>query len=95
LVTKTLNRPDARLLFAASLTLQAVAAILLVVGMAYPAFADMAGLSNALKRVRGWTELGGRLSARAGEVSFTAILADDRELMGELIYYIQPRRIPS
>lgn len=80
--------------FAASLALHSVIAIGLAAGVIYPALADHLGLANALKRVRGWDRLGAEIARRANEGQYTAILADDRELMGELIFYAAPRSIP-
>ena len=77
-----------------SLALNVIVAVILPVGMAVPAVADGLWLGNALKRVRGWDELGRTVAARLEARPYSAILANDRELMGELIYYAEPRRIP-
>ena len=94
LVVEAMLAQGRRIAFTASLFLHTIAAVVLVAGVAVPGLADLAGASNGLKRVRAWDELGGALSLRASAAPYTAILADDRELMGELIYYIQPRRQP-
>jgi 4-amino-4-deoxy-L-arabinose transferase-like glycosyltransferase len=94
LVVHGLLSSGRRVLFAGSLYFHVLVAGVLMVGIAEPALADLAHLSNGLKRVRGWTELGGRISMRATEAPYTAILSDDRELMGELIFYVRPRRVP-
>ena len=94
LVIEAMLAQNRRIAFTSSLYLHVIAAVVLVAGVAAPGLADIAGASNALKRVRGWGELGGALSLRASEAPYTAVLADDRELMGELIYYILPRRVP-
>jgi 4-amino-4-deoxy-L-arabinose transferase-like glycosyltransferase len=94
LIVDALITQNRRILFAASLNLHVIAAILMIAGVADPALADAVGMSNALKRVRGWGELGADLSLRASAAPYTAILADDRELMGELIYYLDPRSVP-
>lgn len=49
------------------------------------ALADRLGLSNAVKRVRGWQAQGEFVRERAA--GYDAILVDDRELMSALLYY--------
>lgn len=49
------------------------------------AFADALGLSNAVKRVRGWPEQGAYVRLQAE--GYDAILVDDRELIASLLYY--------
>jgi 4-amino-4-deoxy-L-arabinose transferase-like glycosyltransferase len=94
LVTAALIGQGRRILFAASLNLHVIAAVLMIAGDAYPGLADIAGFSNGLKRVRGWADLGGKIALPLSAAPYTALLADDRELMGELIYYATPRRVP-
>jgi 4-amino-4-deoxy-L-arabinose transferase-like glycosyltransferase len=81
-------------LLRASLALHIVVAVVLPTGLALPALADGLGLGNAVKRVRGWEELGRVVAARLEARDYTAVLATDRELMGELLYYVKPRRVP-
>jgi 4-amino-4-deoxy-L-arabinose transferase-like glycosyltransferase len=97
LVVNALLVSGRRRLFAASLYLHVTVAVVFMVGIAAPVLADMtqsAVLTNGLKRVRGWSDLGGRVAMRSTEAPYTAILADDRELMGELLFYVRPRSIP-
>jgi 4-amino-4-deoxy-L-arabinose transferase-like glycosyltransferase len=97
LVVNALLVSGRRRLFAGSLYFHIVVAAVLMVGVAAPAladFIDFAPISNGLKRERAWPELGGRIAIRAANASYTAILCDDRELMGELLFYVRPRRIP-
>ncbi len=49
------------------------------------ALADQLGLSNAVKRARGWQAQGEFVRERAA--GYDAILVDDRELMSALLYY--------
>ena len=49
------------------------------------ALADQLGLSNAVKRLRGWDETGA--AVRTAAAPFDAIVVDDRELMASLLYY--------
>ncbi len=83
-----------KLLLRLSLALHVIVAVILPVGAAVPALADGLGLGNVMKRLRGWDELGRAVAGRLGERAYTAILTGDRELMGELLYYAQPRQIP-
>jgi 4-amino-4-deoxy-L-arabinose transferase-like glycosyltransferase len=83
-----------RLLLKYSLALHVIVAVILPVGIAVPALADGLGLGNAMKRVRGWEALGRAVAGRLHERSYTAVLASDRELMGELLYYARPRQVP-
>lgn len=69
----------------ASTAFHSTIAIIFMIGYANFAIADSFGLSNALKRLRGWEELGETTSRAA--VGYDAILSDDRELMSELLYY--------
>ncbi|MEL6112014.1 MAG: glycosyltransferase family 39 protein [Pseudomonadota bacterium] len=46
---------------------------------------DGLGLSNAVKRVRGWEIQGARVAEVAA--SYGTVMADDRELTGQLLYY--------
>lgn len=77
-----------------SFGLHAIVAVILPLGMAMPALADGVGLGNALKRVRGWDALGHAVAGRLEERDYTAVLTTDRALMGELLYYAKPRRVP-
>ena len=82
-------------------TLWAVAGVqglmtaLFVLAMAAPSLADRAGLSNSLKRARGWRQATDAVLARVdaerarGEVS--AIAVDDRFLFNAMSYYGRAR----
>jgi len=83
-----------RVWFSLSTKLHAGIAVLIAVAVAWPGIADYVGLSNAVKRVRGWADIGGQIALKATEVDYSAILATDRELMGELLYYVRPRDMP-
>src|SRR5262249_28408039 len=77
---------------AASLALNLAAAVLLfgtadalaAVGVAVPAKYD------PLHRVRGWRELGAQVSPLLAAHPGLTLLADDRELLASLIYYMRP-----
>lgn len=75
----------------ALLALKASLALHLVIGAGFlaafvnAAFADAVGAAAAFKRLRGWEEQG----AAVAEASkgYDAIMTDDREITGELVYY--------
>ncbi|GAB4519696.1 MAG: glycosyltransferase family 39 protein [Amphiplicatus sp.] len=69
----------------ASAGLNLIACLVFLAGLANFAIADAMGLSGAVKRVRGWGPQGAAVAAAAE--GFDAILVDDRELMGSLLYY--------
>lgn len=94
LVVHWLMQQEYRFWLKGSVGLHAVIAIVIAAGMASPAFADAAGLANGLKRVRGWEPLGRTIARRVATEPYTAILAEDRETMGALIYYARPRAVP-
>ena len=52
--------------------------------------ADALGFAGSFKRLRGWTEHGAATRALAGD--YDAVMADDREILGGLIYYGRPPR---
>ena len=62
-------------------TILAVFAVVIVNASA----ADALGFAGSFKRLRGWSEQGAAVRARAG--AYDAVMADDREIMGGLLYY--------
>jgi 4-amino-4-deoxy-L-arabinose transferase-like glycosyltransferase len=72
----------------ASLGLHLVAGAAFLICFSNAAIADAAGASGLFKRLRGWDAHGQEIAARAA--GFDAILADDREVMGGLLYYARP-----
>lgn len=69
----------------ASACLHLIACFVFLGVLANFAIADAIGLSSAVKRVRGWAPQGAAVAAAAE--GFDAVLVDDRELMGSLLYY--------
>ena len=49
------------------------------------ALIDQSGAGDLIKRVRGWEAQGAEIAARAG--AYDAMVADDREVIGALVYY--------
>ncbi len=72
----------------ASLGLHSLAGAGFLLAFASMPLADAVGASAPFKRLRGWDEHG-REIARLAQ-GYDAILADDREVMGGLLYYARP-----
>lgn len=69
----------------AGVLVHAAAAFVLAVILSNFALADMVGLSNSVKRLRGWERTGAEI--RAAAAPFDAVVVDDRETMASLLYY--------
>jgi len=65
--------------------LTGILSLALAIGLLSFPLIDFLGLSGAIKRVRGWPEQGAFVAFHAG--TYPTIMADDRELTGELLYY--------
>lgn len=85
LVTVWALRARALWAVAANAVFNTCVAAILVAALSDFALVDAVGASNAVKRVRGWPAQGA--AVRAAAAGYDAILVDDRELMGELLYY--------
>jgi hypothetical protein len=70
-----------------------VLAVLWIV-LVRPEFADSIGLGNAFKREEGWRLLGAEVTALSRAAPYDAIVADNRSIAAELLYYARPRRSP-
>lgn len=70
----------------ASAAFHLVIVVIFSAGFINFAIADALGLSNAVKRLRGWETLGAKV--REAAAGYDAVLSDDREVMGELLYYV-------
>lgn len=80
--------------FAVSLGFNGLAALAMLVLFVSPAAVEAAGLANAYKRMHGWRELGKVVVARAEIDRPEAIVADNRSVVAELLYYARPRSVP-
>lgn len=78
---------DKRALIAmkASLVLHSIVGLGFLAAFTSAAFADGVGASAAFKRLRGWEEQGEKIAALSKP--YDAIMTDDREVTGELVYY--------
>lgn len=87
LVSAWMLRAQRAGLMKASLGVHAVLGAVLVASTLSLGFADRIGMSNSLKRVRNWEEQAADILAKAAD--YPAIVVDDRELMGSLLYYLR------
>lgn len=92
LVAAWLVRWSARRTLAVAAISQGAIAALFLSAAAVPAIADAAGLANAFKRARGWSETTARvLDAAAAAAPVDAIAVDDRFLFNTMAYYGRER----
>ena len=92
LVAAWLVRWRARRWLIAALALQTALAAFFLVGVVSPSVADKAGLSNGLKRARGWDETTRLILDRAErEPGLTAIAVNNRFLFYAMSYYGRDR----
>ena len=88
LVAAWLVRWRARRWIEATAALQGTAAGLFLIAAASPTLADRAGLGNAFKRARGWSQTTQAVIDRARATpGLTAIATDDRFLFNAMTYY--------
>jgi 4-amino-4-deoxy-L-arabinose transferase-like glycosyltransferase len=77
----------------ASLALNGLIMLAMMLFVVSPEVAAAAGFANAYKRLQGWRELGETVT-RDSAGGYQAIVTDNRSLMGALLYYARPRSIP-
>ncbi len=91
LAAALLVRWRARWWLGAGIGLQAVLAVVIMLGVTDPTRVDAIGQSNAIKRARGWNEMARQVVQRAQveqiNGGLTAIAVDDRFLFNALSYY--------
>lgn len=78
----------------ASFAIDGVAMVLLWAILVSPAVADHIGLGNAFKREEGWSMLGRAVTAQASKVQYDNIVAANRSIMAEILYYARNAAIP-
>ncbi len=78
---------DRRALIAlkASLALHVAIGLGFLLAFVSAPFADAVGAAGAFKRLRGWEKQGAEIAKASS--AFDAIMTDDREITGELVYY--------
>jgi len=78
----------------ASFALNVSAMVALWIVLLSPGAADTMGIGNAFKREQGWRELGRQVARAASASAYNAIVADNRSIIAELLYYTRPRATP-
>lgn len=78
----------------ASLLINGVAMALLWAILVWPPFADSIGAGNAFKREEGWSTLGNAVAAQARTTSYDDIVAANRSIMAEILYYARSSTTP-
>jgi hypothetical protein len=59
-----------------------------------PSFADRVGQGNAFKREEGWSVLGKAVAAQARTASYDDVVAANRSIMAEILYYARDQSTP-
>jgi 4-amino-4-deoxy-L-arabinose transferase-like glycosyltransferase len=78
----------------ASFAIDGLAMVLLWVILVVPSFAGHIGLGNAFKREEGWSMLGKAVAAQARRMPYDDIVAANRSVMAELLYYARGGSTP-
>ncbi|NHK28584.1 phospholipid carrier-dependent glycosyltransferase [Parvularcula flava] len=92
LVTAWMIRSGRRRLLIGSTAFNAGIGIIALFFVANFAIVDALGLSNAIKRVRDWPDQVAEIEAYAQ--GYPVVVVDDRELMGNILYYMRDSGIP-
>jgi 4-amino-4-deoxy-L-arabinose transferase-like glycosyltransferase len=77
-----------------SFAVDGLAMALLWIILISPSFADHIGLGNAFKREEGWSALGKAVAARARTVKYDDVVAANRSIMAEILYYARDCSTP-
>jgi 4-amino-4-deoxy-L-arabinose transferase-like glycosyltransferase len=78
----------------ASAALHAVAGLAFTIVLLHLPLADALGLSNAVKRLRGWDETAVQVLAAVQAGGHDALLLDDRELAAHLVWELRDEALP-
>ncbi|MEM9421530.1 MAG: glycosyltransferase family 39 protein [Pseudomonadota bacterium] len=87
-----LIRLRARWVLWSSIALHASAGVVFTAGLLSFSFADQLGLSNAVKRLRGWTEQTEQL--RAASKGLDGLIVDEREIAAHLVWEMRDAPFP-
>jgi 4-amino-4-deoxy-L-arabinose transferase-like glycosyltransferase len=77
-----------------SFAMDGIVMLALWIFLVRPDMAEAVGAGNALKREEGWQALGQAVAETARAAPYTAIAADNRSIVAELLYYARPRNVP-
>jgi hypothetical protein len=78
----------------ASFAIDGLAMVMLWIILISPPIADHLGLGNAFKREEGWSVLGRAVEAQAHAASYDNIVAANRSIMAEILYYARGQSTP-
>lgn len=79
---------------ALSFVLDGAVSILIVVLVVRPGVADAVHAGNAFKREEGWRQMGAQVAAVSRKSRYDLIVAENRSVVAELLYYARPRNAP-
>jgi 4-amino-4-deoxy-L-arabinose transferase-like glycosyltransferase len=77
-----------------SFAIDGLAMVILWIVLASPPFADRIGQGNAFKREEGWRKLGDAVTTQAHRTKYDAIVAANRSIMAEILYYARTNSTP-
>jgi hypothetical protein len=77
-----------------SFAVNGAAMLALWIFLVWPAAANVSGVGNAFKREEGWRELGERVVRDANTSHYDFIVADNRSIAAEVLFYARPRSTP-
>jgi 4-amino-4-deoxy-L-arabinose transferase-like glycosyltransferase len=78
----------------ASFAIDGLAMVMLWIVLVSPSFADRVGQGNAFKREEGWSVLGKAVAAQARTASYDDVVAANRSIMAEILYYARDQSTP-
>lgn len=92
LAVHELRRWGARWPLRTSLAINCFVMVVLWICLVVPPFAGAIGAGNVFKRLEGWKEIGGIVTAEAARTHYDFVVSDNRSLVAELLYYAGPLR---
>src|SRR5262245_16182113 len=92
-VTAWLLERERKLLFVATVAINALATAAMLVGPTLPTSVFPAG-SDAFARTRGWEDLAAAVRLQLAKDNYDALAVDSRELAAELLYYLRDSNVP-
>ncbi len=84
-------RQKLRWLVPTSIAVHTALGLFLYTLITIPGTIEATGMSNSFKRVRAWDQIGQHVLTTSTEGAFTSIMADDRLITAELLYYVRAR----
>ena len=92
LITAWAIRADKTKILKAGIGINLIASVIFLIAATNFSVADGLGLSEIVKRVRGWEEQGADIARISSD--FDAVMVDDREVMGGILYYGRTSKTP-